>query len=206
MNKEISKILRDRLRENGGLPFVNKYAGLVQVVTDIKPNDETNVRRRYPVSTETVVNDACHSNEEIMTPDSAMKGILYFEDNGVQKIESVRGKFQYISNLTLIVWINRQRVTSNFYSEITAIAIQMILEKLGVEKNPESDSMFTGIQVSLNRILSQDSSIFAKYTYEETVTQYLRPPFEFFGLSLSVKYGINTKCIESFEFVNNDLC
>lgn len=206
MNKEISKILRDRLRENGGLPFVNKYAGLVQVVTDIKPNDETNVRRRYPVSTETIVNDACHGNEEIMTPDSAMKGILYFEDNGTQKTESERGKFQYISNLTLIVWINRQRITSNYYSEITAIAIQMILEKLGVEKNPESDSMFTGIQVSLNRILSQDSSIFAKYTYEETVTQYLRPPFEFFGLSLSVKYGVNAKCIESFEFVNNDLC
>lgn len=207
MNKEISKVLRDRLQGNGGLPFVQKYAGLVQTVTDVNPtSDNTTEKRRYPVSTETIVNDVCHGNEEIMTPDSAMKGILYFEDGGTQKVESEKGKFKYLSNLTLIVWINRQLITSNVYSEITGIAIQMILEKLGVEQNPESEGMFTQIQVSLNRILPQEANLFSKYTYDETVTQYLRPPFEFFGLSLVVKYGINPKCINEFNFENIELC
>lgn len=207
MNKEISKVLRDRLRENGGLPFVQKYAGLVQTVTDVNPtSDSTTEKRRYPVATEVVVNDVCHGNEEVMTPDSAMKGVLYFEDGGTQKTESEKGKFKYLSNLTLIVWINRQLITSNIYSEITGIAIQMILDKLGVEKNPESEGMFSQIQVTLNRILPQEATLFSKYTYDETVTQYLRPPFEFFGLNLSVKYGINSNCIGDFNFENINLC
>jgi hypothetical protein len=207
MNKEISKVLRDRLRENGGLPFIQKYAGLVQTVTDINStSDNTTEKKRYPVSTETVVNDVCHGNEEIMTPDSSMKGILYFEDGGTQKIESEKGRFKYVSTLTLIVWINRQLITSNIYSEITGIAIQMVLKKLRVEENPENVGMFNKIQVSLNRILPQEATLFSKYTYDETVTQYLRPPFEFFGLSLSVKYGINDNCINDFNFENIDLC
>lgn len=207
MNKEISKVLRERLRGNGGLPFVQKYAGLVQTVTDVNPtSDSTTEKRRYPVATEVVVNDVCHGNEEVMTPDSAMKGVLYFEDGGTQKTESEKGKFKYLSNLTLIVWINRQLITSNIYSEITGIAIQMILDKLGVEKNPESEGMFSQIQVTLNRILPQEATLFSKYTYDETVTQYLRPPFEFFGLNLSVKYGINSNCITDFNFENINLC
>ena len=207
MNKELSKILRERLQENGGLPFVERYAGLVQTVEKIDIDvNQNNVRKRFPVATESVLNGVCNSNEIIMTPDSSVKGIVYFEDGGTSPLGRVGQDFKFTSNLTLICWINRAKVVSNIYSEITGIAIQNILNKIGIDENPENVSMFQGLTVSLTKIFPQEASLFSKYTYDESVTQYLRPPFEFFGLSLQIKYGINAKCIEPISIQNNEVC
>ena len=202
MNKELSKILRERLQENGGLPFVERYAGLVQTVEKIDIDvNQNNVRKRFPVATEVFINNICQSNEQIITPDSGLKGLIYFEDNGTNP----DGK-KYVSNLTLICWINRAKIVSNIYSEITGIAIQNILNKIGIDENPENVSMFQGLTVSLTKIFPQEASLFSKYTYDESVTQYLRPPFEFFGLGLQIKYGINSKCIEPLTITENEVC
>ena len=206
MNKEISKVLRDRLREDGGLPFVEKYAGLVQTVTKQVATEETILKQKFPVSTEVVINDACSSHEDIVIPDSSLKGILYFEDNGTTANGKVGKRFQYTSNLTLVCWINRAKVVSNIYSEITGIAIQNILQKLKVDENPENVSMFIGLSVSINRILPQEATIFSKYSYDETVTQYLRPPFEFFGLGLQVKFSINEDCVQPLTITTEEVC
>ena len=206
MNKEIAKVLRDRLQNEGGLPFVEKYAGLVQTVTEEITADEGTIKKRYPVSTEVTINGACMQHEEIMTPDSSLKGILYFEDNGTQSLGRFGNKFKYLSNLTLVCWINRAKIVSNIYSEITGIAIQNLMQKMDVDGNPENVSMFTGITVSVTRILPQESSLFAKYSYDENVKQYLRPPFEFFGLGLQVKFGINPDCVEPLEITDTGIC
>ena len=201
MNKEISKILRDKLREGDGLAFVEKYVGMVQTVVRDDPNEGATKKSRFPVATEVFINNICQSNEQIITPDSGLKGLIYFEDNGTNP----DGK-KYVSNLTLICWINRAKIVSNIYSEITGIAIQNILNKIGVDENPENVSMFQGLTVSLTKIFPQEASLFSKYTYDESVTQYLRPPFEFFGLGLQIKYGINSKCIEPLTITENEVC
>ena len=207
MNKELSKILRERLQENGGLPFVERYAGLVQTVEKIDIDvNQNNVRKRFPVATESVLNGVCNSNEIIMTPDSSVKGIIYFEDGGTTPMGRKGSRFLYSSNLTLVCWINRAKVVSNIYSEITGIAIQNIIEKMRVDENPENVSIFTGMTVSVVRILPQEASIFSKYTYDETITQFLRPPFEFFALGLQIKYGINSDCVEPLTITNEEVC
>ena len=207
MNKEIAKILRERLSFDDGLPFVQKYAGLVQVVetTEIGENG-TKIKKRFPVKTEEIIVADCKAHEEIMTPDSSLKGILYFEDGGTTPMGRKGSRFLYSSNLTLICWINRAKVVSNIYSEITGIAIQKIIEKMRVDENPENVSMFTGMTVSVVRILPQEASIFSKYTYDETITQFLRPPFEFFALGLQVKYGINSDCVEPLTITTEEVC
>ena len=207
MNKELSKILRERLQENGGLPFVERYAGLVQTVEKIDIDvNQNNVRKRFPVATESVLNGVCNSNEIIMTPDSSVKGIVYFEDGGTTPMGRKGSRFLYSSNLTLVCWINRAKVVSNIYSEITGIAIQNIIEKMRVDENPENVSIFTGMTVSVVRILPQEASIFSKYTYDETITQFLRPPFEFFALGLQIKYGINSDCVEPLTITTEEVC
>ena len=207
MNKELSKILRERLQENGGLPFVERYAGLVQTVEKIDIDvNQNNVRKRFPVATESVLNGVCNSNEIIMTPDSSVKGIIYFEDGGTTPMGRKGSRFLYSSNLTLVCWINRAKVVSNIYSEITGIAIQNIIKKMRVDENPENVSIFTGMTVSVVRILPQEASIFSRYTYDETVTQFLRPPFEFFALGLQLKYSINESCVEPLTITNEEVC
>lgn len=206
MNKEISKVLRDKLRQDGGLPFVDKYVGMVQTVTEDVATDETTKRNKFPVSTEVVLNDVCLSHEEVITPDSSLKGLIYFEDNGVQAQGKKGNIFQFVSNLTLVCWINRAKIVSNIYSEITGIAIQNIMSKLNVDENPENVSMFTGLTVSVSKIQPQEATIFSRYTYDETITQYLRPPFEFFGLGLQVKFGVNPNCVEPLTITNEEVC
>lgn len=206
MNKEISKVLRERLRSGEGLPFVDKYVGMVQTVTEEVATDETHTRKRFPVATEIVLNDVCSAHEEIITPDSSLKGLVYFEDNGTTPNGKIGKGYQYTSNLTLICWINRAKVVSEVYSEITGIAIQNIIQKLQIDENPENVSMFIGLTVTLNKIFPQDANLFSKYTFDEAVTQYLRPPFEFFGLSLQVKYRINPECVEPLTITSEEVC
>ena len=79
------------------------------------------------------------------------------------------------------------------------MAINDIITKIRAEQNPENVSFFTGLFVEISRIPKQDASLFSKYTYDETLTQYLRPPFEYFGIELKCSYSINPKCIGEIE-------
>jgi len=207
MNKEIAKVLRDRLEAEGGLPFIEKYAGLVQtVIEDVETEGGTIRKNKFPVATEVNINGACMQHEEVMSPDSSVKGIVYFEDNGTQSLGRMGTRFQFQSTLTLVCWINRGKIVSNIYDEITGIAIQEMMQKLDVDGNPENVSMFTGLTVTVTRIAPQEAAIFSRYTYDETVMQYLRPPFEFFAFVLQVKFGIRPDCVNSLEIINQEIC
>lgn len=199
MNKELAKALRQRIIGNGGLVFVEKYFGLVQTAEKNEIAESGNpIKQRFPIATESVLNGICtEGNEIIATPDSSVKGIIYFEDNGTFADGRVRSgnQFQFTSNLRLVCWINKRKVNSETYSEISLLAINEVIEKLEVDRNPKSDGMFSNVTISVQRIPSQDAGIFSRYTYDETITQYLRPPFEFFAIDLVIKYSINPNCL-----------
>lgn len=208
MNKELAKTLRQRILNNGGLVFVEKFYGMVQTAEKDEVSESGNpIRKRFPIATESVVNGQCQSHEELAIPNSALKGILYFEDNGTFADGRIRsgGQFQFTSNLRVVVWVNRHKVTSETYIEITGLAIADLIEKLEVDRNLKSEGMFNNLSVSVSRIPSQDAQIFSRYTYDEAVTQYLRPPFEFFAIDLSVKYSVNPSCMNEI-ILNESIC
>lgn len=196
MNKELSKVLRDRIKD---VVFADSIFGLVQAV-EFYQNDENDKRvvKRMPVAIQDIEQD-CVSRETTATPDSSKKGIIYFEDLGTISNGRARNGFAFTSTLMLVCWINRARVVADAYAEITAMAIVDILERLKAEQNPENVSFFTALKVKVGRIPKQDALLFAKYTYDEKETQYLRPPFEFFGIELKCDYEINRSCISEIE-------
>lgn len=208
MNKEISNVIRQRIIDSGGLVFVDKLFGMVQTGEKSETNDAgTTVRKRFPIATEHVIDGVCISQEQLAIPDSSRKGILYFEDNGINPDGRDRsgGNYQFTSNIRLVVWINRKKVTSETYIEISGAAIADLIEKMKVDRNPKKEGMFSNLSISLAGIPRQDAGIFSRYTYDETVTQYLRPPFEFFALDLSVRYSINPNCINKI-ILNESIC
>ena len=202
MNKELAKVLRDRLK--GNLAFVDKYGAMVQTVEFKQEQDGgVGVRKRMPVAVESIAEGTCSSLEMQMIPDSSNVGILYFEDGGTLPNGRKNQRYNYVSNLTLICWINRARVLTNSYSEISAMAINEIINKIGAEQNPTNESFFTGLFIEVVRIPKQDAGLFSKYTYDETLTQYLRPPFEFFGIEFKCSYSINPSCIDEISVEPN---
>lgn len=205
MNKEICRILKDWLLSNGGLPFVEVMAGMVQTVEYKDPmgDEGVMVTKRMPVSTDTNMATNCKlTPERELIPDSMKKGLLYFEDYGAQYIGRGSGeRLEYRSNVRLICWMNRARLVGDAYTEITSYCITNVLAKLNLQR-PVNSGNFIAIRVEPGRIYPQDKGIFSRYTYDETITQYLRPPFEFFAVDLTVTYFIHPACIGQLQFVD----
>lgn len=202
MNKEIAHELKEILKSSDGIPFVDVIAGMVQTVTD-KDEGENGlpVTKRYPVTDDVTIADNCQfSQEKILTPDSRKKGLIYFEDNGTSFMGSDnKGNYSYRSRLKLICWLNRSRITGQRYSQITASGITYILDKLKVGELYGKVGFFQRFKVNVSSIDPQDSSIFSKYSYDESDMQYLRPPFEFFAINLTVDFSVNKRCINEIE-------
>lgn len=194
MNKEITKILKNRLEVGGGLEFIDVYSGLVQTVTRKVEDENGNPKtQRFPVSYDTNLVDCGKSPEKALTPDSLKRGLIYFEESSPitvgRRLSS--GFTEYRSNLLLVAWINRKKTTGDVYSEITKTAIERTLSKLN-EPAP-GETGFKNIRITAQSI-RQDATVFSKYTYDEEVSQYLRPPFEFFAVSLSVSFYSKSIC------------
>lgn len=202
MNKEIASILKGRLAANGNLPFVEVLAGLAQTVTYKEQDENGNpVTKRMPVAYDTNVAPGCTvSPERAVVPDSNKKGLIYFEDLGVRFIDRVSGgAMKYQADLVLVCWMNRARLVGDSYTEITSYAVTRILQKLQL-KTIKNEGQFTRFRVFPGKVLPQDAAVFSRYTYDETITQYLRPPFEFFGMQITVEFCISPNCVTELIF------
>lgn len=196
MIKEICNDIKTKLIEGGFLSLIDVYAGLVQTVTYKIPDENGNlIVKRMPVSYDTTMAVECSNagKERAVVPDSSKKGILYFEDNGGVLVnrQLSGGRAMYTGNLVLVCWMNKKRTVGDTYAEISKAAYDQITEKLQGKINSQYFINLRAVPVKFR----QDAAIFGKYTYDETVLQYLRPPFEYLAIDLKVtfiaKCGIN---------------
>jgi hypothetical protein len=194
MIKEVCNDLKTALLEGVPLNLVDTFAGLAQVVTYKNPDENGNiVTKKMPVSydTEGIGCVPNTSREKDLVPNSRKKGIIYFEDNGgMQIIRNLSGGCkQYRGNVVLVCWMNRKKSVGETYTEVGKAAFDEIMEKLsGVLLS----QWFINLKASAVRF-RQDPQVFNKYTYDETVLQFLRPPFEYFAIDLSVTFITSCK-------------
>jgi hypothetical protein len=210
MNKEIAGMLKNKISD---LPFIDQLAGLVQTVeieifADQADNQTAKVvvaRKRFPVSYDVIRGDTnVRGLEKNLAPDSSKKSITYFEDYGSQLIGHSAGYSDYESKLRVVCWLNRKRLVGETYSEITAVCVNSLVSKLCAK--PFNYGLFSRVIVKVLAIPAQDKGIFGRYTYDEVVNQYLRPPYEFFAMDLSVKYRIADSCINEIDFTIEKTC
>jgi hypothetical protein len=205
MNKELATVLRNKL---AGLPFVDLLAGMAQTLTVSDPNQDDQapavITKRFPVSYDTIGAGTCAGKEIALIPDGSRKSIIYFEDYGIAVTGRLHGQVAYSSSLRLICWINRANLVGDHYTEISGRCMASIVDML-LTKNPENVGMFTRLAVNVARIPPQDAALFGKYTYDEPTRQYLRPPFEFFGIDLTATYQAPATCLSGINW-NQQLC
>lgn len=206
MNKELAKALRQIIESNGGLNFVEKMFGTVQTVEKTEEASGTFIKKRFPVATEHISENCLIRNEEIASPDSSLRGILYFEDNGTAKSNKILSgnQLRFDSRLRLVCWINRNKVKADAYIEISGLLIADILNKLSVDRIISEVGFFRNLKTEVVSIPPQNANIFSAYSYDESVNQYLRPPFEFFAIDLKITYSVNPNCIEEIEIIEKE--
>lgn len=195
MQKELGTILKNRLVD---LPFIDVLAGIAQTVsiTDTVGDGDsvtTTTVKRVPVSDDTTEDKTIFGQEIILIPNEGRRSIIYFEDYGITEID-YNGRPGYQANIRLIAWFNRERTESGeTYARVSGKYMATIIERLRTK--PVNISIFSRLAVSLARIPPQDPALFGRYTYNETQRQYLRPPFEFFGLDLIARFTVSTNCL-----------
>lgn len=205
MNKELSSLLKKKLLT---LPFIDVLAGMVQTVTRDNMQEDDGIgktTKRFPVSYDTNLLEECLGRpEKMLIPDSSRKSIIYFEDYGIVNTDKKHGLYGYNSSVRLICWMNRALLVGDVYAEISGRCMAMIIERLAGH-NPENNGLFTELRVDVARIPPQDAALFGRYTYNEQDRQYLRPPYEFFGIDFSCRYYVNSKCLNETQW-NQQIC
>lgn len=187
--KQLANLLKSQLVD---LEFIKVAAGIVQPVVDTKFGDkDAKISKKMPVSYDTTLGTTAKGTERQLVPDAGKKSILYFEDFGsTQDTAGKAGKISLISSIRLVFWCDKSKIGYGKYDEVTDLFIDYILHRL-IKGSAMAGNGLSRVFVSNPKILIQDAAIFSRYNYDEEVSQYLRPPFEYFAIDLTCKYQLN---------------
>lgn len=210
MNKGLAHVLLSRI---GNLPFVDLYAGVVSIQEKADAlNDELGkpnkvIIKRFPVACDVIADDDCVKNGDLVSliPDSKRKGIIYFENNGIVS-NGRRGPHQnYTSNLRLVCWLNTKYIDADSCHELSLPVMTEIINKLTAKPFFNQDG-YQRVFVKVVDIPQNGKQLFAAYTYNESITQYLMPPFEHFAIDLQINYSISANCINNVKLKPDESC
>lgn len=205
MQKELATVLKAKI---ASLPFIDFLAGMVQTVS-VDMQDEAGIAKitkRFPVSYDTnQPNPDCFGGpERMLIPDTGRKCIIYFEDYGINPVEKKHDLYGYLASIRLICWMNRAMLVGSNYTDVSGRAMAMIIQKIA-GRNPENIGIFTQLRTDVARIPPQEPALFSRYTYNEQDRQYLRPPFEFFGIDFACRFFVNPNCLNETQW-NQEVC
>lgn len=184
MIQELGDILMEQLKD---LPFIDKYAGVVKVITISK---ETGGTQSLPISVK-----ADHTSKDLVL-DSKKKSVIYLEDRNGLKFDPEQedhGGIKITGTIDLVMWFNLKLLNSAERS-YAAKAIAMVyttLANLNLNESP-----FGQIQFSISGTYPINYNPYAKYTiYQEEKSQYLMYPYDYCALSIDVSAKL-LKCTE----------
>lgn len=191
MTTEIADILKGYITGY----FVDRLAGKVRTVRFKAEKDGGgSTVQTYPVACNVSASDCVNNNSyQDLVPNSGKRSVVYFEDNGGMRMTGkVRGRQMYEADLRLVVWLNLKLLgqtdcnyASSVYGHVTGL----------LPMQPVNTGSFSLFKVSGISMPNQDASIFSKYTYDETVNQYILFPYDYFAMDIKVSFGIRPDCL-----------
>ncbi len=191
MIKEIGNILIGQIDT---LPFLDKYTGVVKVITMADNSAGRNVKKIFPVACNLNLED-CNKGKRYLdfVPDDSKKSVLYLEDTGLRFQRQEGNRTYWKASYNLVCWLNLPKLGSTSCS-YSAIAILSILKSLPIQPFNAND---TYNQIKINLIGQQPKSTnpFARYSYDESVSQFLMYPFDYFVLALDVDFMVDLRCV-----------
>lgn len=187
MNVAIGDIIIDKIKT---LPFIDKYAGVVKT---IRFKNAEGKEQRFPAACHATLAECESGKYKDLCPDSDKKSVLYLVDRGVRFIKREGSLIHWQGGLDLVCWLNLPKLGYDGCS-YSAIAIAGIITKLpGTPFNVPNT--FQRVQIIPSGENSKENDPFSKYTYDETVKQYLMYPFDYFVLQLETQFITDARCL-----------
>ncbi len=204
MNTVIANILKERIET---LNWVDVCSGLVKefIKTDtiIRNDKPIVIRKTFPVSCDVTNADCVAGKYMDLVPNSRKRSIIYFEDYGVRPIVQSNLDFSWKSQLRLVCWVNMNKFDYNECS-ISALLIQSLLSKFPIGFGNLGG--FNRVGFSVAGEIPKDARIFSRYSYDESVTQYLVKPFDYFALNIETTFTTNPTCFDPIAIKADDSC
>jgi len=195
MNYEIGTILGSYISP---LNFVERLSSVVRPLSFVTGTEEKPIKKVYPIDCNTSYKDCTTASKKHtdLVPNSKFKSIHYFEDNGVGTIASTQRDFRFESKVRLVGWLNLKKLGKTDCS-ISSKAVLQIINALPSGRFNSGE--FKNIQITSISEAPKTSAIFGKYTYDETVIQYLMYPFDYYALDITIQFTISKACINDFD-------
>ncbi|GEM67560.1 hypothetical protein SMI01S_11660 [Sphingobacterium mizutaii NBRC 14946 = DSM 11724] len=181
MNVLIGKIIKDLLTP---LPYFDKGAGLVQTITKEDNSGSGKVKQvRFPIE----VDVAEEKNAIAFVPDDSIKGMFYVEDGGSKH----EGNNDWTSDITLVCWLCPKKIAGN----VEAVSANAMADIMNIFKSFQNVAPVTKLKFNVVSSSIRSASIFSSYSYQETYSQYLMPPFDFFSLKIKASFRLSSSCL-----------
>lgn len=192
MNEYLADILAQHYIN---MPFITKSSGIVK--TFLKPQKKgkalkipvanrcftsTLTATEFPELGSNGVNEiVCNSSSDFyaMQPSSEQLGILYFEDLGADKVSSDRRYTTWKGSLKLVCWLNMKKIGVDNKVSTLSLAVASNTPFLIVPSGT-----FLGGTLEAVKHYPKTPNPFQKYDYDETQTQFITNPYDYFSIKL----------------------
>lgn len=178
-----------------GLPFIDKYAGVVKPAT----YSDEGVKKTFPISCALDITQCKKGDYMDLCPDSSKKSVLYLEDKYIRFVSREGNDYRFQGSFDLVCWLNLPKLGLEQCS-VSAKAILSVMAQFSA--TPANHGIYQKLLITPLGQNPKSINPFAKYSYDESVSQFLLYPFDYFVLPLQVDFVVNKKCVD--EFLTSD--
>lgn len=202
MNVDIGNIVIGKV---ASLPFVDKYAGAVKVLSYKDPASD-NIVKRFPVDCNMDLENCKKGKRYLdLCPDDKKKSVMYLEDLGIRMVQREGNYTFWRSSFDLVCWLNLPKIGYQEGCSYSTLAIGGIQKKLLVQQF-HALGAYQYITINIIGQRPKTENPFAKYSYDETVNQFLMYPYDYFVLNLEIDFRMDIRCFKITEIEDPANC
>ncbi len=199
----INSIIQSFTEKVTALNWVERYGGLVRpaVKTFIDENSGLIYNKTYPVSCDVTEKECWEKGRyQDLIPNDRYKSITYFEQRGSIAIRETqfggRDVLEFSAPMLFVAWLNLPKLGISECSSpvFEASAIKMLMN-MGVIELP---FQALGFKVIIDGSSPKNEGVFTKYSYGDKFGLLLYP-FDFFSISIIVRWYVQPQCLPDYE-------
>ena len=181
------------------LNFSEVVGGVAVPITHKIMSGDKTTNKTFPAYKKS--QDMCGTGDYIsLVPDSSKRSVIYFEDLGSTIVNETSDFLDMSARVKLIWWLN-MKLINEAVNPVDIVKLLLNVFPKYIQSVGTSCKIFIYPQ-------SQDqksAAIFNRYTYDETMKQYLMYPFDYGAMTFEIRYSVGKSCQQQIA-INPSIC
>lgn len=186
MQRIICEILKSEI-ESSGVAWLDRVCGLVE---PLQVNVTKDVIKKIPAYREPSQTGCNVGNDYIAcVPDTGLKSIIYMESDTPSQVGISSRWTEYELPVTIVCWLNLKQINPAFtdYSQFANELLNNIPEFPTIQQP-------VAYMRAWLRETKHSPDVFTNYDYDEAEQQFLIYPFDYFSLTVLVRFRFMNGC------------